>query len=1034
MTTPSLTATRSMRRTFRLEWLLLIGALLALGTGLFYALMHEYRSIDRHERERLGLQAEVINDILGRQLVAIAQVLDGVRREVVENHGHDGLSHVDYHLNAFVTAMPGVRTMLVLDASGRVVAASQPDWIGRDFSARDYVRVPREHPDAATLYVSPPFRTEPGLWSLSLARLIPGHSGEFDGVVVAVLDPDAFATLLDSVRYAADMWSALAHGDGLQFLMIPKRPDQAGQDLNQPGSFFTRHRDSGLQSNVLTGRVYATGEQRLMALHTLQPAGLSLDKPLVVALGRDLQAMYAAWWNQAWLFGAVFLLIAAITLPGLHLTQHRRRLAAERTAAADAALTESERFMRSLIDIIPGMVGYWTADLRCTFANTAYRDWFGRSPEQMRDIRIQELMGETLFAKNAPFIRAALAGEPQRFERTLTKADGSTGHTWAHYIPHWADGAVHGFFVLVSDITELKLQEQELARACSAAEAASRAKSEFLANMSHEIRTPMNAVLGLLELLRHTNPSAAQLDYLHKAQGAARSLLSILNDILDFSRVESGKLELEEAPFAVDDWLSQLSVVLSAAPRAPDVALSFERDPAIPSVLRGDALRLQQILINLGGNAAKFTEHGQILIRLRALDIRADGARLEFSVRDTGIGIPPERLEAIFEGFTQAESSTARRYGGTGLGLAISQRLVRLMGGEIRVESTPGQGSRFSFQLDLGRDAETQAAEETLRGLCDARVPVSTAADALALTAEPTRADGTAPERPLAGLRLLVVEDNALNRQVARELLTQRGAEVALANDGRQAIALIGSTSQPFDLVLMDLQMPELDGLETTRILRRELGLTALPIVAMTANALPADQAACLDAGMDDHVGKPFDILALVETIRRHTGRDSAMPAREDDSGQSAALAGLTQAQEDGRDRAMSPEPADSAPELEIDRALARFDNDRALFVMLARDFLVEEREALTQARELAEREDYDRLKRLLHTLRGMVDTLGATQLARDIREIEAPLRAGTPSRSELSDWLAALEAPYAQIRTRIAQAADALDSPTDAA
>ena len=1018
MTTSSLIATRSMRRTFRLEWLLLMGALLALGAGLFYALAHDHRSIDHHERERLSLQAQVINDILGRQLLAIAQVLDGVRREVSESHGHDGLGHVDYHLRAFVTAMPGVRTMLVLDASGRVIAASRPDLIGRDFQARDYVRIPRERPDPEALYVSPPFRTALGLWSLSLARLIPDPGGTFAGVVVAVLDPDAFETLLDSVRYAPDMWSALAHSDGLQFLMIPRRPDQEGKDLNQPGSFFTRHRDSGLQSSVLTGQVYATGEQRLMALHTIQPAGLGLDKPLVVAIGRDLRAMYASWRNQAWLFGAVFLLIAAITLSGLHLTQRRRRLAAERTAAADAALAESERFLRSLIDIIPGMVGYWTADLRCTFANTAYRDWFGRSPEQMRGIRLTDLLGETLFARNEPFIRAALAGEPQRFERTLTKADGSTGYTWAHYIPHWVDGAVHGFFVLVSDITELKLQEQELARACSAAEAASRAKSAFLANMSHEIRTPMNAVLGLLELLRHTDPSAAQLDYLHKAQGAARSLLSILNDILDFSRVESGRLELEEAPFAVDDWLSQLSVVLSAAPRAPDVALNFERDPAIPSVLRGDALRLQQILINLGANAAKFTEHGEILIRVRALDILSDRARLEFSVRDSGIGIPPERLEAIFEGFTQAETSTARRYGGTGLGLAISQRLVRLMGGELRVESTLGQGSCFSFQLDLSRDVETRAAEETLQGLRDQSDPASTATDTPSLTAEPTRTDGTAPERPLAGLRLLVVEDNALNRQVARELLTHRGAEVALANDGRQAIALIGMTGPPFDLVLMDLQMPELDGLETTRILRRELGLTTLPIVAMTANALPSDRAACLDADMDDHVGKPFDIRALVETIRRHTGRDSA-----------------------GRTRVVATNPESNAgpatnpaPELELDRALARLDNERSLFVMLARDFLVEQREVLAQARERVECEDYETLKRLLHTFRGMVDMLGATQLAGAIREIEDHLRTGAHSKTELAARIAALEAPYAQIRTRIAQAADALDSTTDTA
>ena len=530
-------------------------------------------------------------------------------------------------------------------------------------------------------------------------------------------------------------------------------------------------------------------------------------------------------------------------------------------------------------------------------------------------------------------------------------------------------------------VTCLDLTPQAQARV--AAERASLAKTRFLANMSHEIRTPMNAVLGMLRLLQKTPLDARQRDYAVKSEGAARSLLGLLNDILDFSKIEAGHLGLDPHPTRLDELLRDLSVILAAQVDKRDIELLFDLDPALPPLVIADALRLQQVLVNLVGNAIKFTATGEVVLAIRRVTQGDSGITLAFSVRDTGIGIAAEQLERIFSGFTQAEASTARRFGGTGLGLAISRRLVRLMGGDIHVDSTPGAGSCFSFTLvfplpdelpapaprqslralvvddhaearriigtlatslgwqvseaasggdalaqaaaqpfdvvlldwvmpgldgwqaaiglrqrlgpeplllmitghDRERLAERSAAEQALLdGFLVKPVTAAMLGQAVASAAE-ARARGVtaaepAPQR-LAGLRLLVVEDHPGNQQVTRELLELEGAAVTLAGDGQQALTLLAQTrGRPgFDAVLMDVQMPVMDGTTATRLIRRQLGLT-LPVIAMTAGALEAERQACLDAGMDEHIGKPFDPDAVVAVLRRRCGAAPA-PAHE---------------------------------------------------------------------------------------------------------------------------------------------------------
>jgi PAS domain S-box-containing protein len=1341
----------------KFQWVLFI-FLITIGGILTITISLEYRRTAEREQERLLTQNGVVQKNAIKNLQSINAILGRLQKEIGQTGKLD--RNMNERLKMFSEALPGVRTLLVTDERGIGIASSRPEVIiGKDLSNRDYFQAPLKRPETDMLFISRPFKTiATGIYAIGVSRMISGPDGKFSGVVSATLDPEYFSTLLSSALYAPDMRAAIVHHDGEIFMLQPYEPKEVGKNLYQPGTFFSRHRDSGQLLSTFSGYAYATGRNSLVVMSSVRHDDLKVDKPLVVATFRSKAAIYARFYRDALIEVALYLLLTLFSLVGCYLYRKRQQeheayavhaamvlreseerlksatqaagvgvwefipstgqlvwdetmfeifdvdrsaftsvyeewrdaLLPEDRPAAEAAvqsaltggepldivfriqrrdgevrfirgtakvtggsdsspvrligineditdrtqseekLVANERFLHMLADHLPGMVGYWNAELRCRFANSAYQEWFGKSSTEMHGIHFLELMGEELFRKNEPFIRAALQGEPQSFERTLVKADGSTGFTWAHYIPDIADGEVRGFFVLVSDITELKKAESRLVEsesrlrtiianepecikivdaegrllemnpaglamieadsqeqvagqpvldliapefhaafselhkrvlagepqllkfeiiglkggrrwlethavpmvdngnvvhlavtrditeqmlteaqlrqsnsmlmeARNLAEAASRAKSDFLANMSHEIRTPMNAITGMTYLALQTELSSSQRDYLTKIQLSAESLLGIINDILDFSKIEAGKLELEEIPFNLGDVLEHVVSITGGRAEEKALELMISLPVDLPGALVGDPLRLGQVLGNLVGNAVKFTEQGHIVIAVEQAGPVADGKiTLVFSVSDTGIGMNQDQMEHVFEAFSQADSSISRRFGGTGLGLSIVRRLLHLMETHLEVESESGKGSRFSFSIRMPvLDKQPQrrgavpsdlreirilvvddnpAAREILStmlvsfsfrvttmasgeaSLAELRQAVS-AGDPYSLVfmdwqmpgmdgmetirhirndaslAQPPavimvtafggdrlrrqvrQIDNTAyltkPVQPstlfntvmelfgrseyvaelhskdfsslqnglksIRGARVLIVEDNLINQQVAREIVEQAGIRVVMADNGRTALSAI-ERGEEFDAVLMDIQMPEMDGYEATRRIRQIRSSEKLPIIAMTAHAMAGEREKCLAAGMDDHVAKPINPQLLYGTIIKWI-----VPKDR--------TAAATTADPIPRPNESEDERPAQLPGININAALQNCVGNAGLFRSLIAEFREQNLNSCDAIRMAIEGNDFVQAAFLVHTLKGVSGTICADTLFATVCEIETALR-----------------------------------------
>jgi PAS domain S-box-containing protein len=777
------------------------------------------------------------------------------------------------------------------------------------------------------------------------------------------------------------------------------------------------------------------------------------------------------------------------------------------------------RDTRALLNTVQTHAIVSTTDARGTITdvNDAFCRVCGYSREELLGHR-HNLLSSGVQSNDfwADLWRTISSGKPWRGEVCNRAKDGSLYWSDSMIAPFIGeDGQIQKFIAIGTDTTERKQYEHSLREAREMAELATQSKGQFLANMSHEIRTPMNAILGMLKLLRNTELISHQRDYADKAEGAAKSLLALINDILDFSKVEAGKMVLDAQPFRLDRLMRDLAVILSSNLGSKGIEVLFDIDPGVPEVLLGDSMRLQQVLINLGGNAVKFTAQGQVVIAVRLLHFDAGVASVEFAVQDSGIGIAPENQAHIFTGFSQAEASTTRKFGGTGLGLSISQRLVALMGGELRLTSVLGQGSTFAFRLQMpavlpvpadleyvrappvglrqvlvvdnnpvarellarttrnwgwstavadsgeaalemiqaafepgvapfdliymdwqmegmdgwaatwqlrqlyaaqplkqplvvmvsanNRDAlEQRTVEEQalLNAFLTKPVTASMLLDAVqdasgsGAGVRSSRRSAAAGKRRLSGMRILVVEDNLINQQVAEELLMSEGALVSLAANGQlgvDAIAAAAASTQ-FDAVLMDMQMPVLDGFAATRMVRRQLQLARLPIIAMTANAMASDRADCLAAGMNEHVGKPFDLDHLVHTLLRVTGFRAAQAVTLELPEPVSAPT-----------MAAAPE-AVQVPGVDWVGAVARMGGLTSLYVKLAQQFL-ETLTAELSALQAALGVEQAQSTLLAHSLKGAAAVLGAMQLSQAAAELEKLSKAGVSAGDLQAAW-----------------------------
>ena len=706
--------------------------------------------------------------------------------------------------------------------------------------------------------------------------------------------------------------------------------------------------------------------------------------------------------------------------------------------------------------------------------------------------------------------------------------------------------------ILGSKLVTQRLLEQTEAQAADleiakhAAEAATRAKSDFLANMSHEIRTPMNAIIGMTHLALKTDPSPKQADYLSKIKAAAQALLGIINDILDTSKIEAGRLNLETIDFRMEEVLDSVSTIVSQKAQEKNLEFLIASHPDIPANLIGDPLRLGQILINLVNNAIKFTERGEVVVTIAVQERFQQRVRLKFSVRDTGIGMTAEQSARLFQAFSQADTSITRKFGGTGLGLSISRRLVEMMAGTIWVESMPGTGSTFHFTawFGIGSDekpkrfipdlagvralvvddnaqareiltdalklfmlrAESVASgEDAVRAVAAAdtqdpyrlvlmdwhmpgidglqasriikrnhrlqhipKIVMITAfgrQDVLTSAVEagidgyllkPVNASllydtlvelfGIAPpgeyaraaarpgghEHNAQGIRILVVEDNEINQQVARELLESAGAIVTIARHGGEAVKLLTRVepegSEPeaapnpaFDIVLMDLQMPEMDGYEATRLLRSDPRFQEIPIIAMTAHVLTEERQRCLEAGMNDHVSKPIDPDALFAILARWT---KSLPGRSQSSDAIEAPSA-------------KPDVGEGLPEIagvDIDRALRRVAGNRRLYRELLQQFAARESDAPGRISAALHAGDRKLAERIAHTVGGVAANIGipavqatAERLERTLRNEPAPAAALTPL---LNEFAAVVSAQVHAIEQALNSAVAGIEEP----
>lgn len=735
-------------------------------------------------------------------------------------------------------AFPDLTNTAIIDANGDLLYSSNLAVKPFNIADRAYFQLLKTDPSSKLVFSEAILARSTGRWSLVMARAIRNNAGQFIGVTTVLLDLNNEENQLKSLMIDSSSVAGIRRRDTTNLLLrIPFVESEVNAPLpkNNPIRSFI---ESAKAAKTLIYQSAIDNTERLVSLKRLN------NYPYHVFVGVTKSNYLAAWYKQMyWMLGieALFLALLGKIMLQLFRAESRAIYANERLTLATRA----------------GGVGIWDYDIskntlewddqmfslygtkRDQFKG-AYEAWIaGLHPEDKADadeISQQVLNGQKDYDTE---FRVVWPDGTVRHIRALAIVErDKTGRALHMLGTNW-------------DITDLKNAETLLQKAKESAESLAQSKSEFLANMSHEIRTPMNAIIGLSQLALNQDMSTQLRDYLTKINTSSESLLGILNDILDFSKINANKLHIENKSFKINDLVESLHAMFSA--RATEKNLNFSLQVAleIPKVLVGDALRIQQILSNLIGNALKFTHKGRVVVAVKLVRLENSLAQICFSVSDTGIGLSEADQSKLFQPFSQADSSITRRFGGTGLGLSISQGLLKLMGGTFTLESEIGNGSTFSFELTLGVSA-TQLRENTERR--------TTEKHARSLTTK-LQAQGS----QLNGKHILIAEDNLINQIVVKEFLKLSGINFDIANNGIEALALL--QRHRYDAILMDVHMPQMGGVEAAQKIRAQPQHKDLPIIALTAGVTEEEREKCQQSGMNDFVTKPVNPSQLINVL-----------------------------------------------------------------------------------------------------------------------------------------------------------------------
>ncbi len=833
---------------------LLVLALVAVSLQASHELYRERAEINSRNTNRLVSQS--ISDDIDRLDQCLLAVIDEHSRQLA-------LGSLDkVSMNAFLyrqkARLPMLDALRIADASGDVVLGSDtPLPSGVSIADRDYFSDLKNATQSGLLISKPVVGRISGKPVLIFSRPLGNAEGGFAGTVFAPVALDWFEGKFRKLEVGAKGTVVLRGDASRDFDLLARVPHAGFVGQTKVSEQFRSRITAQPQGGTYEAFAGADNIRRTFTY------GQVPGQPLITLVGLATEDIFADWWREVAKLMSLASIFALLTSLG----------AAAVFRAWRARAAAYDQFHSLLTSAGAGIFGIDRKGV-CSFANPAAISLLGLNQEnELLGRDVGSLIRTTLDpseAERQPGMIAAMEGTPCGVHvdnEFFLRADGSPLPVEYWSRPRFENGELSGAVVTFADISariqaekelenyRLHLEEQvaerteALSLAKDSAEAANRAKSSFLANMSHEIRTPMNAILGLTHLLRKAETRPTQQDQLDKVSGAGKHLLRVINDILDLAKIEAGKLELEKENFPISSVLDQVHSLVAHTAHVKGLAVTIDYQDA-PTWLLGDSSRLRQAMLNFAGNAVKFTERGGITLRSRVMNRSENTVHLRFEVEDTGIGISEAELARLFQPFEQADISTTRKFGGTGLGLTITKRLATLMGGEVGVESKPGEGSTFWFTATLEVGSEALSAEQKVDSVRDAEGLL---------------------RRLHGGAKLLLVEDDLINREVALLMLVDTGFQVDQASDGRQAVQMVSTGN--YDLILMDMQMPVMDGLEATRRIRELANGKEIPILAMTANAFADDREKCLAAGMNDFVSKPVNPEVFFSTLLKWMGR-----------------------------------------------------------------------------------------------------------------------------------------------------------------